>query len=289
MRQRVAPLVLLLTSVALLVAAGHLSHADTIACPKVAFAPALDGRLDDWPPLPQMVIAGADYWQPASSTYAEYGGPRDISAEIRMEWDSQALYLAIETTDNEIVRVRSAAEIDRGDSVVLAITGEDSKQTNEFVVALLRSASLVWRVAPDSGEARTIARALAVRDEDGAKRLVYELSIPWAELKGVRPLPGLAFRLSVSVCDDDGAGLKGCLERATTVKFVAAGSGHQRGTKASPAQCRSRSRLLGQFASTRSASPSMIGTRCFSGARSTTGCCRRPPGPPGSTWQELLD
>jgi hypothetical protein len=226
MRHRAPSLaLLLLVSAALLATVSGVSHADTIACPKVAFAPALDGRLDDWPPLPQMVIAGADYWQPASPEYAEYGGPRDISAEVRLEWDSQALYLAIETTDNEIVRVRSAAEIDRGDSVVLAITGEDSRQTDEFVIALLRSASLVWRVTPHAGEVRTIARALAVRDEDGVKKLVYELSIPWAELKEVRPLPGLAFRFTVSVCDDDGAGLKGCLERTATVKFATAGAG----------------------------------------------------------------
>jgi hypothetical protein len=207
-------------------ASSDISRAETVACPRVAFAPVLDGRLDDWPPLPQIVVADASDWQAASPQYAEYGGPRDISAEVRLAWDGQALYLAIETTDDNIVRVRSAAEIDRGDSVVLAFKGEDSDQTNQFVVALLATrTSLVWRAEPaqSAGEVRTVGRGISVRDDDGVKKIVYELAIPWAELKQIRPLPGTAFALTVSACDDDGAGLKGCLEHTSTVRLSTAG------------------------------------------------------------------
>ncbi|MFB3882241.1 MAG: beta-galactosidase [Armatimonadota bacterium] len=226
MRHRLAVAAfLLLVSAALLALASQPSLADTTPCPRLAYPPVLDGRLDDWAPLPQLVVADAQYWHPAAPEYAEYGGPLDISSDIRLGWDSQDLYLAIETKDNQIVRVRSAAEIDRGDSIVLSIAPEDSRQTNEFVIALLRNASLVWRVSPHPGEVRSIARALAVTDEDGAKKLVYELAIPWGDLPDIRPLPGLRLRLTVSACDDDGAGLKGCLERTTVAKLSSPGAG----------------------------------------------------------------
>jgi len=207
-----------------LVAVALVSHAqaaaDGVACPRIAFSPVLDSRLDDWPPLPQIVIAGPADWRPAAAQFAEYGGPEDISAEIRLAWDNQWLYLSVETRDDHLVRVRSAAEIDRGDSIVLALVGEDADQVNQFVVALLSATSLVWRAEPaqDSGEVRTIGRALAARaDEEGGNRLIYELAIPWSELNQLRPLPGATFTLTVSVCDDDGDGLKGCLERAVPV------------------------------------------------------------------------
>ncbi len=200
---------------------GGISSAETLVCPRVAYPPVLDGRLDDWPALPQVVIADAASWRAASPQYAVYGGPRDVAAEVRLAWDGQALYVAIETTDDKVVRVRSAAEIDRGDSVVLSLRGEDSEQTNLLVVALLRTASLVWRVEPAilTGEVQTVARALSVREDDGVSKVVYELAIPWSELTQVRALPGAAFTLTVSVCDDDGAGLKGCLEHVSAVRL----------------------------------------------------------------------
>jgi hypothetical protein len=212
---------------AMLAMASQLALAATISCPRAAFPPVLDGHLDDWPPLPQIVIAEAADWHAASPEAARWGGPRDMSAEVRLAWDSQALYLAIETTDDHIVRVRSAAEIDRGDSLVLGLRGDDPAPLNQFVVALLRTASLVWRAEPaqSAGEVRTVARALALRDEDGSKKLLYELSIPWAELRQIRPIAGTALALTVSACDDDGAGLKGCIERTTRIKLSTADIG----------------------------------------------------------------
>jgi len=212
---------------AILVMATQLSLAATVSCPRAAFPPVLDGHLDDWAPLPQIVIADATDWHAASPEAAGWAGPRDMSAEVRLAWDSQALYLAIETTDDHVVRVRSAAEIDRGDSLVLGLTGDDRAPLNQFVIALLRTASLVWRTEPaqSAGEVRTVARALALRDEDGARKLVYELALPWAELREVRPIAGTTLALTVSACDDDGAGLKGCIERTVRVKLSSADIG----------------------------------------------------------------
>ena len=219
------------TLLAVLVAMLLVSHAqsavgDAVTCPRVAFSPVLDSHLDDWSPLPHVVMAVPTDWRPAAAQFAEYGGPEDISAEVRLAWDNQSLYVSVVTRDDQLVRVRSAAEIDRGDSIVLALVGEDADEVNQFVVVLLRAASLVWRAEPaeEAGEVRTVGRALAAKaDPAGGSRLIYELAIPWAELKQLRPLPGTSFTLTVSVCDDDGDGLKGCLERAVPVVLSTTG------------------------------------------------------------------
>ncbi len=228
MRHCRANRIALIVAMTAMVAGAGASLADTIACPRIPVPPVLDGRLDDWPPLPQLVIADASDWNAASPQFAQYGGPRDVSAEVRLAWDSQALYVAVETTDDTIIRVRSAAEIDRGDSIVLALKGENSDVVNQFVVALLATrTSLVWRAEPvqSAGELRSAGRGLATREEDDAKKIVYELAFPWTDLRQIRPLPGAAFTLTVSACDDDGAGLKGCLERSASVRLSTAGIG----------------------------------------------------------------
>ncbi len=207
---------------------GNTAGAEAVVCPRVVYSPILDSRLDDWPPLPQFVIAESSDWHPAAVEFGEYGGPEDISADVRLAWDDQSLYVLVEARDDKLVRVVSVAEIDRGDSIVLGFSGEDAEQMNQFVVALLKATSLVWRAEPSpiAGEVRTVGRALAATTEEaGGSRLVYELAIPWSELKQIRPLPGARFELTVSVCDDDGKGLKGCLERTVLVLLSTTGIG----------------------------------------------------------------
>jgi hypothetical protein len=212
---------------AVLTAAGSVPAAgQPIACPRAVFAPVLDGRLDDWPRLPHALAGDSGSWHPAAVEFAEYGGPEDVSWQLRLAWDNQALYVALETRDDALTRVTSAAEIDRGDSVVLAFAAPGARDVSQFVVALLKSASLVWRAEPAelAGEVRTIGRALWARpEEDGGYRVTYELSIPWSELRQIRPIPGAEFTVTISACDDDAGGLEGCLERSLPVKLSAAG------------------------------------------------------------------
>ena len=193
-----------------------------LSVPRAAAAPTLGGRLDDWASGPQLTLAQAGDWRTASTEAAQYGGAEDISAEVRLAWDSQNLYVAVETRDDTLVRVNPATGIDHGDTVVLAFAAEDSKEVNQFAVALLKAASLVLRTDPpaQAGETKTIGRAIWAReDETGGWRVTYELAIPWAELATIHAIPGSKFTLTVSACDDDGAGLKGCLERSAKAEL----------------------------------------------------------------------
>ena len=191
-----------------------------LSCPRVSPPPALDGRVSDWPALPQVVLASKEDWHPAAQEFAGYGGPDDLAAELWAAWDADACYLALQVRDDVLVRVRSIAEIDRGDSIVLSFISADGKQANEFVVAPLKSGYPVYRSKPPAraGEVRAITLGIGPPGErGGVRRLVYEVAIPWSELAPLQGRAGERFALVVSVCDDDGAGLKGVLERRLPV------------------------------------------------------------------------
>jgi hypothetical protein len=193
------------------------------SCPRVAARPVLDGRMEDWPPLPQVVMVGPEEWHPTAAEYADYGGPEDLSGEVRMAWDSRALYVAVVVRDDVLARVQSASEIDRGDSVVLSVAGEEAGEGDQFVVAVLEATSLVWRAQPAglAGELRNVDLGISVEAQDDGQRVIYELALPWSELAPMRPLPGSEFTLTVSLCDDDGEGLRGCLEHSVGVGLSA--------------------------------------------------------------------
>ncbi len=207
-------------------------------CPRAAFPPVLDGRLNDWQPLPQLVMSDTTYWQGAAVEYAEYGGPDDMSAEVRLLWDSRSLYLAISARDDSFVRVGEADQIDRGDSLVLTFTDAGTADVNQFVVAWLRDGSLVWRAEPagGAGSVKTITRALSAEPQDnGATVVTYELAIPWSELKPTRPIPGARLDLVISACDVDDQDLEGCLEASLPILMSAVGIAEPRVEVETPA------------------------------------------------------
>ncbi len=162
--------VLLCAFVALVVACNVGGAALNVPRPvaRVLEPPMLDGKLDDWPATPLMVLASAADW---NSPTIEYGGPEDVSAELRLAWDATALYVAIKVRDSKLVRVPSANEIDRsGDSVVFGIVADGAKESNEFAIALLSSGPpRVYRTEPAAQAGEMKAMQCAV-DPRGRRR-----------------------------------------------------------------------------------------------------------------------
>ena len=214
---------------AICIAVGALSvaasgSAPTLDCPRARHAPVADGAINEWTAPPQLTVETAEEWHPAAPEFAEYGGAGDVSAAGWLSWDERALYLALSVRDDAPVRVRWREEIERGDSVVISFSGEGVEEVDQFVVSLLRGTSLVYRAEPRAraGNARAIARGMWARPEEtGGTRVSYELIIPWSELSAGRPVAGGRLNLAISVCDDDGDGLEGCLERASVVVLSA--------------------------------------------------------------------
>jgi len=213
---RTCAAVIVLSTLLAAAAALAASPSAELTCPRITATPRLDGRLDEWPALPMATLGSKEDWRPTAQQFADYGGPKDIAAGIWTAWDANACYLVLQVQDNVLVRVRSVAEIDHGDSIVLSFVPADGGETNEFVVAPLKSGYPVYRAKPAgrTGEVRVVTVGIGTaQEEGGGRRLIYEVSIPWSELAPLQGQPGDRFTLVVSVCDDDGAGLKGCLER----------------------------------------------------------------------------
>ena len=63
-----------------------------IVVPRAINPPSLNGRLEDWPARPLLSLADASYW---NSPSVGYGGPEDLSAEVRLTWDNANLYVAV--------------------------------------------------------------------------------------------------------------------------------------------------------------------------------------------------
>ena len=63
----------------------------------------IDGDLSDWTSVPGFTMAQEKFFfvgQGMSS--AKWGGPKDLSATFRVQWDEKYLYLAIQVTDDKV-------------------------------------------------------------------------------------------------------------------------------------------------------------------------------------------
>jgi hypothetical protein len=63
----------------------------------------IDGDLSDWASVPGFTMAQEKFFfvgQGMSS--AKWGGPKDLSATFRVQWDEKYLYLAIQVTDDKV-------------------------------------------------------------------------------------------------------------------------------------------------------------------------------------------
>ena len=63
----------------------------------------IDGELTDWKDVPGFRMAEEKYFfvgQGMSS--AKWGGPKDLSAEFKVQWDEQYLYVAVAVTDDHV-------------------------------------------------------------------------------------------------------------------------------------------------------------------------------------------
>ena len=63
----------------------------------------IDGDLSDWANVPGFTMAQEKFFfvgQGMSS--AKWGGPKDLSATFRVQWDEKYLYLAIQVTDDKV-------------------------------------------------------------------------------------------------------------------------------------------------------------------------------------------
>jgi hypothetical protein len=167
-----------------------------ISVPPTTVAPSIDGNVDDsWVSVPSHAIAHVAYTPPTSEA--------DLSANFKTVYDSQALYILVDVTDDRLVSDSTESWLD--DGVEVFIDADNSKSNvygdNDYQFHFDWDAT-----APAVGEShhnKTNGVQYAFTRTDKGYRL--EAKLPWSTL-GTTPAAGKKIGLDVHVNDDDDGG-----------------------------------------------------------------------------------
>jgi hypothetical protein len=170
--------------------------------------PTIDGDIGDWQ-LPlyavENVVAGQGY----------YANKKDLSAEVKLAWDMQFLYVGALVRDTKFVQEATGPQLWKGDSLELLL---DSELANDFEDATLNLDDYQLGISPGNlidnpnpeaymwaprylaGERTSLVIASRLTD-DG---YMMEVAIPWSEFD-VTPAEGQHYGFLFSVSDNDTA------------------------------------------------------------------------------------
>lgn len=168
---------------------------------------------------PVIDIAGEEHY---SSVGGSWGGPSDLSANARVQWDDEQFYLTVNVEDNTHHQTWSNGDIWQGDSLQIGIDlsrkdGSASQNVNELGFALNSQGTVSkWRWRAPAGTAAGAlndVEAAITRDEDN-NRTLYEITIPFSELHGdnFTFAPEDVIGLTLLVNENDGEGRSGFIE-----------------------------------------------------------------------------
>ena len=181
----------------------------------------VDGKIGDWPQgLEPIVLADEKYIHSDP-----WNGPEDLSANVYLGWNEEALFIAIITQDDihdqPYQNSRTWSQIFAGDSVQLAFdplrdrrVGSYAKDDHEYGFALLKKRTVVWSWQVPEGREKGIVETMPlaiIRDEE-SKRTIYEAKIAWSQLSPFQFAEGAKLGFSLLVNDNDGGGRKGWVE-----------------------------------------------------------------------------
>ncbi|OKP70305.1 S-layer protein [Paenibacillus sp. P3E] len=168
---------------------------------------------------PPVVMSDADHY---FSLGGQWKGANDLSAEARLRWDEEHLYVTLAAHDDVHAQNWTGGDIWQGDSLQLGIDlsrqdGSASQNVSELGFALNGQGTVSswrWR-APQGLNTGVLPGVQAdISRDEGLGVTLYELAIPFAQLHG----PGVAFSPEDSIGftlllnENDGAGRAGFSE-----------------------------------------------------------------------------
>lgn len=166
--------------------------------------PALDGRLDDWPPVYRVLEMTHNY------DAAHVRGAPSARLTLYAAWTDQALFLAGEVYDDGLRTADAAQPLD-ADAIIIRLDRANSGgwyQPAHFSLLLGGLAGAPYARArrgegTDEWNGRGIGwPAGSIAASAGAPRFVLECSTPWEDLGG-SPTPGDVWGFDVSYLDYD--------------------------------------------------------------------------------------
>ncbi len=181
-------------------------------------SPRIDGQLDEWSGDSAIVL---DQRRQVRGTTTAWHGASDLSARARVQWDAAAVYVAVEVSDDHWQPAVAGADLDDGDSLVLGIDPDPTRDGGEVQPLVLTVASIDGRtrVVQRSGRAAgQVNEDDQPQGDDGVRlnaRVIRtatgwnaEIAVPWSMLR-VNPSERPGWRtdlgLDLLVIDRDGA------------------------------------------------------------------------------------
>jgi len=194
---------------------------DFLQAPKMLSAQAIDGDLTKWNEVAGALLAGREsvvrspqYWT----------GDTDLSATVKYAWDDNALYLAVDVTDDVFCQEFTGFDTWRGDCLQIGIDVDNGKQVlntgneaadkaaqhhwSELTLALTHNGPEVYCTGCyDTSRFGSMPLSdipLAVVRNEALKKTYYEAKIPWRMLgKTDTPKAGDHIGVALSVNDRD--------------------------------------------------------------------------------------
>jgi hypothetical protein len=143
-----------------------------------------------------------------------WGGPADLSGEMRLLWDERYLYVGVKVTDKVFQNDKQDGGLWAGDSLQFMIDpareSPDKPGKYEYTVGVGTKGPQAWcgysaDASAPTGEAKDIV-VLNHAAGDGTGGMTYELAIPWSRLAPFTPASGRNLGLAVILNDDNGTG-----------------------------------------------------------------------------------
>ncbi len=186
-------------------------------CPQLKGQIKIDGFLDEWQEMVPIQINKPNQWEELIAN--SWQGEKDLSGLVYTAWDTNYFYLAAEIKDDIYSQLYIDSDIWLGDSIQFAFDtqhdatdGYDDNNDYEYAIALTKNGPQIWRsYGPLGMPLGRVEKAKMAVNRSGDK-IVYEIAIPFEELKPLVPVPGRAFGFSFLINDNDGDGRKGWLE-----------------------------------------------------------------------------
>lgn len=187
---------------------GPLRQGGTVVAHHRTAAILIDGFLDEWPVRTyraDKVVYGANLWE----------GPEDVSAVFTVLWDEQALYLAVEVTDDVYAQSAQGFYIFQGDEIEVLV---DRDLYGDFTSTVLNDDDYSLGLAPGQNTPGNSPEAylwfpvglrgprpqviFAARSTGQAGGYVVEARIPW-EVFGAPPSAGTYLGFALRISDND--------------------------------------------------------------------------------------
>ncbi len=176
----------------------------------------LDGNLDEWEGQAAISLITAEQAQGQT-----WGGPDDLSAKVYLQWDIEALYLAVEVRDDLHFQPYENSSAWQADSIQLAVdtlfdrkSGGYASDDYEYGLILHKNGPLIWcwQAAEGKKAGKIENVSLAAKRDDNEKLTNYEAKFPWSELVPALPGSDRKMGFTILVNDNDGKGRKGWME-----------------------------------------------------------------------------